>query len=55
MKLFNLDEREKYFNRCMNYKLDQNQRNELQIFDILFNDTMLTSNGMYYNQRKKIF
>lgn len=37
-KFTNLNERAKYFRRCVKYELDQDEKEELQIFDMPFND-----------------
>lgn len=56
LRFMNLMEREKYFNRCINYEFDESRPKEFQIFDVPFNDhAMSTARGMFYQQKQILF
>lgn len=45
LRFVNSAEREKFFNRCSKYELDENQQQELQLFDLPFNYSEVSTNG----------
>lgn len=45
-------EREKYFNRCLKYELDYSRAKQLQMFDLPFNNIVMSaSTGMCHQQK----
>lgn len=50
VRFMNSAEREKYFKRCVKYELDEIRPQQLQIFDVPFNEyAMSTITGMFIN------
>lgn len=53
LRLVNSAERERFFNRCLNYDFDFSQLQKVQMFDVPFNNyTMTTVDGMSSKKNK---